>query len=356
VIVHQLLSGAGPVDAVTGQAREYRRLFGRWGWGGEDRAAYLAPGLDGAVRPLAGFHPAPGDVLLLHYSAYAPKLQALLELPNPKLLVSHNVTPARYLWDHEAAVAIHCAVGRAQLPEFARRVDLAAGVSEYNAAELRAAGARRTAVIPILFDPRRLGDPAPDEPPPPPTILCVGRLTPHKRHDEVLRAFALYRRHRARGARLVLVGEPLNPRYERALRELAEQLAPGAVTFERGLGDAELADRYRAAHALLSLSEHEGFCIPVLEAFQMGVPVVARPVGGIPEVAGDAALLTEADGANESSGGGDLAVVAELLQLAVSDAELRGALRERAAKRLEAYSYERTAQRLREALTGLRSR
>jgi glycosyltransferase involved in cell wall biosynthesis len=347
VNVHQLLSGAGPVDAVTGQARAYRRLFDEWGWGGEDRAAYLAPGLDGDIRALRDFRAAPGDVLLFHYSAYAPKLRALLDLPNPKLLVSHNVTPARYLWDHEAAVAIHCAVGRAQLPEFARRVDLAAGVSAYNAAELRDAGASRTAVIPILLDPARLGPPATADPQPgPPTVLCVGRLTPHKRQDEVLRAFALYRRHRAPDARLVLVGEPLNPRYDRAVRELADEVASGAVRFERGLSDAELGERYRAASVVLSLSEHEGFCIPLLEAFALGVPVVARPVGGVPEVAGDAALLVEDD---------DLAVVAELLHLAVSDTELRAELRERGTKRAEAYAYPRVADQLREALRSLRS-
>src|SRR5213075_3099761 len=106
MVVHQLLSGAGPVDAVTGQARAYRRLFAEWGWGGEDRAAYLAPGLNVEVRALPGFQTRADDVLVFHYSAYAPKLRALLDLPNPKLLVSHNVTPARYLWDYEAAVAI----------------------------------------------------------------------------------------------------------------------------------------------------------------------------------------------------------------------------------------------------------
>ena len=347
MIVHQLLSGAGPVDAVTGQARAYRRLFVEWGWGGEDRAAYLAPGLDGDIRALRDFRAAPGDVLLFHYSAYAPKLRDLLDLPNPKLLVSHNVTPARYLWDYEAAVAIHCAVGRAQLPEFARRVDLAGGVSEYNAAELRDAGAARSAVIPILLDRARLGPPAPATVPGPPTILCVGRLTPHKRHDEVLRAFALYRRHRAPDARLVLVGEPLNPRYDRALRDLAQRAAPGAVRFERGLSEAELGDRYRPAHVLLSLSEHEGFCVPLLEAFALGVPVVARPAGGVPEVAGDAAILVEDT---------DPAVIAELLHLTVTDAGLRRELRARGLRRAEAYAYPEVARRLREAVEAVGAR
>jgi glycosyltransferase involved in cell wall biosynthesis len=343
--VHQLLSGAGPFDAVTAQAFAYRRLFDSWGWDGCDHAGSIDPRMDGRVQPLAALQAGPDDVILIHYSAYARDLRSVLELPNRKLLVSHNVTPARYLWEYEPMVAIHCAVGRAQLPEFARAADLAAGVSEYNARELREAGARRTAVIPLLFDRARLGQPArAGRPAGPPVLLFVGRQTPHKRHDELLRAFALYRAHREPDARLVLVGEPLSPAYAAALERLAERLAPGAVDFERGVPPARLAELYRSAHAFVCLSEHEGFCMPVLEAFHFGVPVVARPSGGVPEVAGDAALLTDDP---------DLAVVAELVHLAVSDAELRSELRRRAPARLAAFDYSRTAERLHDALTAL---
>src|SRR5205823_4574848 len=121
----------------------------------------------------------------------------------------------------------------------------------------------------------------------------VGRLTPHKRQDEAIRAFALFRRLHAPDARLVLVGSPQPRGFDDALRGLAEELAPGAVRIERDLSADALWDRYRSADAFLCLSEHEGFCIPLLEAFHFGVPVVARPVGGVPEVAGDAALLVE---------------------------------------------------------------
>ncbi|HVS29203.1 MAG TPA: glycosyltransferase [Solirubrobacteraceae bacterium] len=345
MIVHQLLSGAGPVDAVTGQARQFRDLFDRWGWRGGDFAAYLDPRMDGAVAPLSGLVAGPGDLLLFHYSAYSPKLTALLELPNPKLLVSHNITPAHYFWDHEPTIAINCAIGRAQLPQFAQAVDLAAGVSEYNTAELRNAGARHTTVLPILFDRDRLPAPGEADRARPPTILCVGRLTPHKRQDDVLRAFALYRRHHAPDARLMLVGEPLTPRYEAAVRELADELAPGAVTIESNLAAAKLWERYRRADALISLSEHEGFCIPLLEAFHFGVPVVARAAGGVPEVAADAALLVDLDE--------ELAVATELLALAISDDELRAELRRRGRARLADYEFERGAQRLREAVESL---
>jgi glycosyltransferase involved in cell wall biosynthesis len=345
VNVHQLLSGAGPVDAVTAQALAYRRLFTEWGWGGADAAVHLDPRVNGSFLPPRELRAADEDVLLFHYSAYAPRLRPWLGRPNPKLLVYHNVTPARYLWGYEPVVAIHCAVGRSQLPDFAGRVDLAAAVSEYNARELAAAGAAETAVVPILFEPTALGPPA-DPPTGPPTVLCVGRLTPHKRQDLVLRAFALYRRAHAPDARLRLVGEALSERFRAQLADLAQRLAPGAVTIESSLTPEELGDRYRAAHAFLTLSEHEGFCVPLLESFHFGVPVIARPIGGVPEVAGDAALLTDDE---------DLAVVAELLHLAVTDTDLRAELRRRGRERLAAFAPDATAAKLRAAVERITS-
>ena len=342
--VHQLLSGAGPVDAVTTMARATRERFRAWGWEGGDHAVRIDPrGPDGVV-PLSRLRPAPDDVLLFHYSAYAPRLRELLELPNPKLLVSHNITPARFFWDYEPVVAVHCAAGRDQLPVFARAVDLAAGVSEYNAAELRADGAREVTVLPPLFDRAALGRPGPEDRGGPPEVLFVGRVAPHKRPDDVLRVFALYRRVRAPEARLRMVGEPLSPDFGRAVQELADDLAPGAVTFETGLAPEALWDRYRRASAFLCLSEHEGFCLPLLESFHFGVPVVARPAGAIPEVAGDAALLCDDR---------DPAVAAELLHIAVADTELRAELHDRAQRRLEAYALPDAERRLREAVEGL---
>jgi glycosyltransferase involved in cell wall biosynthesis len=340
VNVHQVLSGAGPYDAVTTQALAFRALFAAWGWGGRDVAAEIDPRIGQRIAPLRALAPSDGDVLLLHYSAYAPKLRGVLELPQRKLLLSHNITPARWFWDHDPQAGVVCALGRKQLPEFAAAVDVAAGVSLYNARELGS-----DTVIPILFDPAALGVPAENGRPGPPTILFVGRLAPHKRQDAVIRAFELYRRRHAPDARLVLVGAPINARYEVAMRALAEELSPGHVTIESGLAPEQLADRWRSAHAFLCLSEHEGFCIPLLEAFHFGVPVIARPVGGVPEVAGDAALLLD-DGDGES-------VVAELLAVAVGDAELRAELRRRGAARVAAYAPEPTARALRAALEGL---
>ncbi len=339
--VHQVLSGAGPYDAVTEQARAFRMYFHRWGWTGSDVAARIDPRLGKEFTPLQALHPGPDDILLIHYSGYAPRLRRALEFDNRTLVISHNITPARWFWDHDPMAAVSCALGRKQLPEFAAAADVAAGVSLFNARELGS-----ETVIPILFDPSSLGPPASAATPTgPPTILFVGRLSPHKRQDAVIRAFALYRRRHAPEARLVLVGRAVNDTFGAAIRRLADELAPGAVTIEHGVTRAELAQRYRSAHAFLCMSEHEGFCIPLLEAFHFGLPVIARAVGGIPEVAGDAALLLDS--------GDDERVAGELLALAVGDAQLRATLRERAAERVAAYAPEPTVRTLRATLESL---
>jgi glycosyltransferase involved in cell wall biosynthesis len=325
-----VLSGAGPVDAVSRQALAFRERFSAWGWGGRDVAAFIDPRANG-FQPLRALDPAPDDRLLIHYSAYAPRLRGVLDLPNRKLLLSHNVTPARWLWDHDPPIALQCELGRRQLPEYAARCDVVAGVSRFNADELGS-----TVVIPPIVDlgwlrmrgesPRR-------------HVLFVGRLAPHKRQDELIRAFALYRRRHAPDARLVLVGEPLNDGYLRALTDLATRV--GNVDFEHTLSAQRLADRYAAASVFVCLSEHEGFCLPLLEAFAAGVPVIARPAGAVPETAGDAAILVDDR---------DPSVIAELIALVTSDDTLRDELTRRGRERVAVYGPERAAVALRSAL------
>src|SRR5947209_9459897 len=130
----------------------------------------------------------------------------------------------------------------------------------------------------------------------------------------------------------MLVGDPIAPGYTDSLHALAGALAPGAVTIESGLEARELGDRYRSASTFLCLSAHEGFCIPLLEAFHFGLPVIARPAGAVPETVGNAALLADDD---------DPAILAELLHLTASDEQLRSELRRRGEARLERFSPER---------------
>lgn len=332
-----MLSGAGPVDAVTTQAFEYRSAFARWGMEGDIHAALIEPAVRASVQPLSELQASPDDLLLFHYSAYAPRLEPLLEWPQRKLLVYHNVTPAEWLWEEQPHVATLCALGRDHLPRWAHAVDVAAAVSEYNAAELRAAGARDVRVVPIVMHPERVQKNDASSAGGSARVLSVGRLAPHKRPELVLRVFDLYRSACDPDARLDMVGEPLSPAYGERLRELA---GPGVHIHGR-IEQEQLNALWSDASVLLTLSEHEGFCVPLLEAFATGTPVIARPVGGMPEVGGRAVLWTTDR---------DLAVIAELVDIAVRDQDLRATLIERGQKQLDKYAPEVTLSALREAV------
>jgi glycosyltransferase involved in cell wall biosynthesis len=344
--IDQVLCAAGPVDAVTNQALAYRALFRRWGWTGQDYAPVQAPGMArGAVRGLHELPAAASTPLVIHYSGYARGLERVVAQRPRSLLVSHNVTPPDYFWSTDPAEAVRCHLASVQLATLAGAVGALAGVSQFNAGELTDLSGRQAAVIPVLFDRRPLG-PAEgsQDGGAAPTILFVGRLVPHKRQDLIIGAFARFVAG-APDARLVLVGTPLSAGYAAQLAALARRLAPGAVTFAAGISAAELRDHYRAADAFLCLSEHEGFCIPLLEAFHFGVPVVARDAGAVREVVGEAGVLVD--------GGDGPATVAELLRIVVSDSELRDELAERGGRRLMEYDYDRTASMVRETVTRL---
>jgi glycosyltransferase involved in cell wall biosynthesis len=342
--VTQVLCAAGPVDAVTNQALACRALFRRWGWEGEDFAATQDPAMRRRhVRPLSERELGVEDVLLLHYSGYAPGLERVFETDTPSLLLFHNITPARWFWPHEPVEGVRCTLGRYQLAELAPQATVLAGVSQYNADELRELTGRSAEVIPVLFDRDTLPAPAPD-PSGPPTVLFVGRLAPHKRQDLLIRVIGEYRR-REPAARLTLVGTPLSPGYGEELRQLAAAAAPGAVSFEAGIDASRLWSRYQGAHVFLCLSEHEGFCIPLLEAFHFEIPVIARDAAAVGEVVGDAGVLLDpAD---------DVATIAELIAIAVGDPELRAELRARGERRLELYDHAGAAERLKAAVLGL---
>ncbi len=335
--VHQVLSSAGPYDAVSVQARLWRELLTARGYGGTDHAAHVDPRAREDFQPLDRLAPARGDLLVLRYSAYSPRLLPLLERPERKLLVYHNVTPPGYFWNHHPGVAVACAVGRAQLPLFAHAVDVCAADSDFNAGDLRTAGARDVRVLPILFDAARMGQRGEAPPGDGPLVLVVSRLAPNKRHDLAIGAFAAWLAEHGGPARMVCVGEPVSPAYARLVQELADAGPRGSVTLAGGLSQPDLNAAYATADAMLSMSEHEGFSVPLLEAFHFGLPVVARPAGAMPEVGGDAVLWDTA---------GDLAVTAELLQLALTDAPLRAELGRRGRARLADHEHARGTQRV----------
>lgn len=343
-VVHQLLAAASPRDAVTGQAFAWRSALRSWGFGGDIVAEHVHPELAGAVRRLADADRLLADErVILHYSIWSAVVPAALAAGGPLGVCYHNVTPGSLLRQHNPALADDCDRARGALTGLRGRVAALIADSAFNAAELREAGLGEAAVVPLLLDvdtPPDRDEDVTDSP----LVLTVGRIAPNKRIEDVVKAFALLQRHHAPGATLAVVGSDSGfERYRATLERLVGRLGARGVQFTGPVSDAERDDLYARAGAYLCMSEHEGFCAPLVEAMAAGVPVVARRAGAVPETLGGAGLVIEPD----------LLLAAEALREVTSSVTTRRLLRAAAGRRLTELRPEAVRERLRAALDPL---
>jgi glycosyltransferase involved in cell wall biosynthesis len=265
----------------------------------------------------------------------------------------HNVTPAYFFEPWDAGLARFCQAGRDQLAAMADRTDLALGVSEYNRAELEALGFPDTGVLPIAVDTERLRN-APRVP----TIdsilgsdfvniLYVGRIAPNKKIEDIIRMAEHYKRYVDFRYRFIFVGKyDAVPQYYNAIRGLIAEyrMMNERFWFTGPVPDAELAAYYRNAHAYVSLSEHEGFCVPLVEAMSMDVPVLAYGAGAVPETLGGAGVCFTPK---------DLEQAAELLGALIYDEPFRSQVITGQRARLKDFSRERLETQVRSVLAAV---
>jgi len=304
------------------------------------------------ATPLTEARLGPSDVLLFHYAGFTP-LALDVAARAPTILWYHNITPGEYFrqWDLPLAVAQRRA--RWQLRAVVREVIGGFADSHFNGEELRALGVQRVAVPGLLatfdlvdrteptpkgtlLDEYRLARGNPED------WLFVGRLVPNKAQEQLIAAFAAYRAMTGEDATLTLVGRPFRPAYLDYLRALVKRLglARRVHLLTDGVSAAVLADHYRAARTYVSLSSHEGFGAPLLEAMAAGLPVVALARAAVTETVADAGLLIEKD---------DPATVAAAAAL-VSREPLRQELVARGRARLGAFTADEVFRRVREGL------
>ncbi len=253
---------------------------------------------------LLAFAGGPRDLVIYHFSVGAPAaLEILRRARGYRVVRYHNITPPEFFAPYSEPHASACAAGRAEIETIARLgCERYLGDSRYNLDELVAAGApaeRGAVVAPFhrvaelvaaeadlaLLD--RLNDGARN-------VLMVGRVSPNKGHVELVDAFAAYVDGYGDPARLILVGkaDPRLSGYTDAIRERIALHRLGArVLWLENVNEAQLKAAYLASHAFVTLSHHEGFCVPLVEAMALGVPVIAHASSAIPETAGDGGLV-----------------------------------------------------------------
>ena len=343
--VHQLLPAAWPRDAITVQAFAWRDLLLRWGYTSEIVAEHVHPDLLGTVHRVdrRSRRLLNDGSVVLHYAVWSATVETALGAKGPVGLCYHNITPGDLLREFNPATADMCDRGRAELAVFRGRIDALITPSSYNAAELRDAGVGEAAVVPLLLDlPGEIRRRGPNSEP---VVVTVGRVVPNKRLEDVIKGFTLFQRHRAPAASLVIVGSDAGfERYRQALDVLVARLGTQNVTFTGPISSDARDAWYDRADAYLSMSVHEGFCAPLVEALAHGVPVVARGAGAVPETLGGAGLVVD---------GADFPLVAEALHELTSSPSTRSALYDAADRRLAELRPDRVAPRIRSALAPL---
>ena len=330
----QILAGFADGDAISNAAAVIRDVFRSWGWTSDIYAdtRHVSPSMRGECRDLADYRGATDDVVLHHYSIGSPALDLFRASAAKKILVYHNITPAEYFDGLDDRVAAQLREARVLLATVGKMVDASWAVSEFNAEELRSAGVNRVHVLPLVFSPRQL-----DLPPDPDiltkfetrltTILYVGRIAPNKRLERLIEAYHWYFKTINPFSRLTIVGSERScPRYFAMLRMLIGDLDLPNVCFEGFASPAGLPAYYRSADLFVTTSEHEGYCLPLVEAMYMGVPVVAPRTGGMPEALGGAGVMYE-----------DLqpAELAGLMDRVIRDGALRAEILESQQKRMD---------------------
>lgn len=344
----QVLVSASPGDAVTNEALALRpalRLLGE----SDIIARYYDPSFTGDVLALdeyerrapAGGPGAGDDVLVVHGSIGEPDVAAFLAgRPERLVLRYHNISPSAPFRPYDPAFADLLDQGRREIAALRPRVALALADSTFNAADLEAMGYEDVRVSPLVVDPAELCKLDSHHPTAEhlrtqvegPVLLYVGQLLPHKRPDLLVQAFHVLATYIDPDAQLILVGPARLPAYRDAVQHLVHELSLPNAWVAGPVSPKALAAFYRRADAFVTASEHEGFCVPLLEAMAFDLPVGARAAGAIPETAGDAALVLPLDA-------GPL-LLGEAMDALLHDDGLRNGLVERGRDRVATFGPE----------------
>jgi glycosyltransferase involved in cell wall biosynthesis len=291
----------------------------------------------------------PADILIYHHSrGWYPGVQLVRELQCRRVIRYHNVTPAEFFAGFSRTDEDLCKRGRDELTEIATaQCDLYLSASSFSMQELIAAGAdpSKSFVVPPFHGIDRLstitadqetlkkysGDTA--------NILTVGRVVPHKNLHHLIEVFAHYTDDYNNNSRLIIVGkggEGFNT-YGKLLHRVVEKLElTDAVVFTGGVSDEALKAYYLVADAFVTVSEHEGFCVPLVEAMSMKLPIIAYASSAIPETLGNAGIAWSER---------NPVLMAESIDRLIRDKSVHDALGERGYRRYESMFTNRTVER-----------
>ena len=300
--VDQLVPAYHRGDAIGDTATHLKEFFISQGFQSQIYCLSRDQGLEEESSLFSAFPPPESsDITILHFALPSPLTQAFINLPSKKIIIYHNITPPEFFigFDQELANVSH--LGRQELKSLVPHVSLALADSDYNRQELLELGFKRTEVFPLFIDFDKYKKPMN------PlmyelihgerlNILFVGRIAPNKKIEDLIKVTFYYKKYISPLVRLIVVGKTSTvPKYYQSLIRLADDffLQPEEICFTGHIPDEEMFALYQAADVFLSLSEHEGFCLPLVESMIFGLPIIAYDCGAVPSTLGGAGILVK---------------------------------------------------------------
>ncbi len=297
--IHQFATSLTYGDAISDEMLEIQRALKEKGYKSEVFTRFYEPRMAKYARDFREYtkFSSPSNVVIFHFSIGSPVSKMFFRIPDKRIMIYHNITPYEFFLDTHRILSRECYKGRLEIKLFVDKVDLALGDSEFNRKELESLGYADTGVLPLLIDYSKF-----DGKPDPVvrhiynngkvTILFVGRVIPNKKFEDVIKTFHFYKKYFNSQSQLLLVGDFRGmERYLAALKRLVEELELSDVHFPGRVDFAELLACFQLADTYLSMSEHEGFGVPLLESYYLGVPVVAYAAGAIEETMNGGGIL-----------------------------------------------------------------
>ncbi len=291
------------------------------------------------------------DILWKHYNVPSYLVDRFTSVKGKKILQFHNVTPPHFFLPYNSELVRLLTPGEEQLKSLAGKCDIVLADSLFNKKTLESLGHRDVTHFPLIFDEDLYiyetnsvlqgaysGLTMKN-------ILFVGRVAPNKGVDKLIKFFAYYKKYHNNRIRLLIVGkyDDTDP-YFRMLIRLVGRLGVEDIVFTGEVTQEELCNYYALADLFISFSEHEGFFMPLLEAFYFGLPVAALSSTAVPETAGKSALLFDTH---------KVQLIAELINEIFSNNKLRSDMVKNGKKRLKDFSYSTAVKRLREVLRNI---
>ena len=299
--IHQVLATLGYGDAIGHEVLGIQRVLRAAGYESEifvETADHRLEPQTRDYRELVDFSH-PDNLLLHHFSLGSKASRTAYALPDRMALIYHNITPPEYFVGVHRRLARQTFRGRRELRAYADRCDLALGDSEFNRVDLEALGFPRTAVLPVVPDFSHLDrEPhwlvARDFDDEWTNIVFVGRVIANKKIEDLICWFHVYHTIFNPRSRLLVVGAQGGfERYVESVHQLVGRLGASHVHFAGHVSDEELVAFYEIADLFLCASEHEGFCVPIVEAFYKQVPVLAYAATAVPSTMDGAGVLFE---------------------------------------------------------------